>query len=186
MPLNISNSDPKFSLFDPTIYKILSPNFTDTSTSPYFSCPDESRCTITNATTSLSVRPTFLVINYRGYFIPSVTGSYTFSTKYADDLVLLWFGSSAYSGWTRSNVVIDANYGNFPGDNQVHYYTIPLVAGFYYPIRIMYANSDGPGLFELDLTGPSGQPVPFTGTNLVGFSCDGILAPACAPFGKET
>lgn len=79
-----------------------------------------------------------------------------------------------------------ATFGNYPGDNQVHTVTKTLTAGSYLPIRIIWANGDGSGIFDMTVTGPTGQPLALMGNNLVQFPCDHSLAPAFPDYGSET
>lgn len=89
---------------------------------------------------------------------------------------------------TANNIPADlvATYGNYPGNNQVHTITKTLDAGSYYPIRIIYANGDGSGIFEMTVTDPEGKPLALMGNNLVQFSCDHSLAAEFPAFGMET
>lgn len=68
-----------------------------------------------------------------GYFKPDVTGVWTFYTT-SDDGSYLWIGSSAETGYTRANAVV--NNGGLH-EAQERSGTISLVAGTYYYIRII-------------------------------------------------
>ena len=101
-----------------------------------------------------------------------------------DDIVDFWIGPYAYSGWTRSNVVAEETYPNYP-----HTFTTPtLTAGTYYPIRVLYGQAAGGLLFDVSLTTPSGITI-FSGTQtnfIVTGSCDGTTAPPYPAWGSET
>lgn len=188
MPVDLTDDDPTFSDFDPTIYKTAVPLYTDTSTSPYINCADSSispTCTINNATKPLTIKPTFITIDYHGYFVAPSSGTYNFATRSVDDIFLVWGGPIAYSGWTKENAILTSTYGSYPGTNEVHYFAVILVQGEHYPLRFIYANGDGPGNFDIDVH-VGGTPVNLTASNLVGFSCDGILAPPFPAYGFET
>ena len=81
---------------------------------------------------------------YLGYVKADFTGTWTFAMA-SDDAASLWIGNNAVSGYTTSNSLINStfNSGTVSG-------TIPMVAGYFYPIRLMYGNGGGPG--SLDVT----------------------------------
>ena len=66
---------------------------------------------------------------------------------------------------------------------------LPLVAGNYYPIRLMWANAQGRAVFDFYVTAPDGAVVLNKDTaesiSIVQFSCDGVTAPPSPPFGQE-
>jgi hypothetical protein len=67
-----------------------------------------------------------------GYFRANITGTWTFSLS-SDDGSYLWIGANALVGYTYSN----QNIGT-PSPNTAATYTVTLLAGVYYPIRIHY------------------------------------------------
>ena len=80
---------------------------------------------------------------YFGLLLADYTGTWTFVLS-SDDAAKLWIGDTAAFGYTSGNALAASTFGsNGTG-------TISLVAGQYYPIRVMYGNGGGPG--SLDLT----------------------------------
>lgn len=80
-------------------------------------------------------------VEWRGFFVPPTTDTYTFYTN-SDDASYLWIGDIAVSGFTTSNAVVD--------NGGVHALqeasgTIELVEGTYYPIRIQCGNGTSAG-----------------------------------------
>lgn len=127
----------------------------------------------------------YFVLNHRGYIYAQQTGTYTFSVGSVDDAVCAWVGALAYTGWVRANDNLDAAiFIPYPT------YSVDLVAGQYYPIRIVFGQAQGAASFEMTVTAPDGTSFlgGSTGASpyLVQFSCDGVTAPAYASFGQET
>lgn len=79
-----------------------------------------------------------------GYIKPDWTGTWTFTTSGVtiDDCLTVWIGSSALSGYTTGNSVLNISLTSGSG-------TISLTADTYYPIRVQYANNSGPGTNHL-------------------------------------
>jgi hypothetical protein len=71
-----------------------------------------------------------------GYFRATVSGTYTFSLS-SDDGSYLWIGQNALVGYTYSNYNIGT-----PAPNTAATYTVTLLAGTYYPIRIHYTKNN--------------------------------------------
>ncbi|KAF2209836.1 hypothetical protein CERZMDRAFT_46201, partial [Cercospora zeae-maydis SCOH1-5] len=143
----------------------------------------------------VSIPSNFWVINHQAYIYPGVSGDYTFTSYNADDLVLVWFGPTAYAGWTRSNAILEQVYAfppqgfsGFPGEPPVSA-TITLEAGVYYPIRVLAANAQNQAEFHLLITAPDGTeflgPQTTASPYLVQYSCDGTSAPAFPAFGSQ-
>lgn len=166
---------------DPTIFKTRTPQTTGKTTS--FGLTDTN--TIYGYTPT---DPEHVVVDHRGYLFAQQDGVYTFSNPAADDIVLLWLGSLAYSGWTRSNAVLEQQWS---GSQQPKTFTATLTKGKYYPMRIFFANGGGPGYFKFRLTAPDGTVILGDGAVattpfLVQFSCDGTTAPKFPAWGSET
>lgn len=133
--------------------------------------------------------PQFVVTNHRGYLYAHQGGEYTFSSPVTDDISLLWVGSNAYSGWTRQNANLDqawAASGVPPKESKV-----TLEKGKYYPIRLMWANTGGPGNFVFKILAPDGTVVIDDKTTscpyLVKYGCrDEYNAPEYAAWGSES
>lgn len=91
----------------------------------------------------LSVPSISTVVSYQflGYYLASTTETYTFYLS-SDDASYMWIGSSAVSGYTIANSLI--NNGGVHGAVEVSG-TVNLTAGQIYPIRIQAGNNAGPG-----------------------------------------
>ncbi len=90
-------------------------------------------------------------IQWLGYFLPEVTGSYTFTTT-SDDASYLWIGATAAAGYTTGNALV--NNGGLHGAQSVSG-SITLTAGVYYPIRIQAGNNAVTGVCTVEITGPA-------------------------------
>lgn len=128
------------------------------------------------------------VLNHRGYIYAQQTGTYTFSTTNVDDIVIVWVGALAYSGWTRANAQLVQAYAakGTAGSS----YSTQLVAGQYYPLRIIFGNAQEVTAFQITVTAPDGTVFlgPSSGASpyLVQYSCDKTAAPPFPAFGSET
>ncbi|OBT47696.1 hypothetical protein VE00_02222 [Pseudogymnoascus sp. WSF 3629] len=99
----------------------------------------------------------FVAVNHRGYLYAHQDGEYSFTAPIADNLILLWLGPNAYSGYTRANANLEAAYtpvGSVPLG-----YKATLVKGKYYPIRFSWDNSGGAGNYELKIKAPDGTTI---------------------------
>jgi hypothetical protein len=83
-----------------------------------------------------------------GHFLAPTTGTYTFFTN-SDDASYLWIGDNALQGYARSNALVN-NGGLHPVQERSG--TINLIAGTYYPIRIIYGNQNLPSGNPTELT----------------------------------
>lgn len=136
---------------------------------------------------------TYFVLNHRGYIFAQQSGTYTFDISSVDDTVYLWIGSDAYSGWTAADSNIEVSYAvtASPKHAGSGSYSIDLVQGQYYPVRIIFAQAQGGAVFEITVTAPDGEVFLSSSTTgspyLVQYSCDLVTAPPYAePFGSET
>lgn len=151
----------------------------------------------------------YFVLNHRGYvgialieirnrmndfsltrllqIFAQVTGTYTFTTSNADDIVFLYLGQNAYKGYTRDNADATAVCCSYPGNTASA--TIALVQGQYMPFRIVFGQQGGPVIFSLSVTAPDGTVILDSNTQnspfVVQYSCDGTSAPAFAPWAQE-
>lgn len=98
-----------------------------------------------------STIPVTTSIEWQGYFLPEVTGTYTFSTT-SDDASYLWIGNDAASGYTTANALV--NNGGLHGPVTVSA-TIELTAGVYYPIRIQAGNNEVTGTCLVTIEDPT-------------------------------
>jgi GLEYA domain len=132
------------------------------------------------------VDPGFLIVNHRGFLFAPQSGTYTFQFGLTDDIALLWVGLVAYSGWNRTNAAMVA-VNSVPGATVA----VPLIAGTYTPIRVVYGNAPGFASFVFSITAPNGTVLLSSENNpgstfVFQFSCDGTSAPPFPPFGSET
>lgn len=114
----------------------------------------------------------------------------------ADDIVLVWLGPLAFTGWTRANAAIEQVYNDppqgftgYPGEPPVSF-TVRLVAGQYYPLRIVFAAAQRQSEFHLYVTAPDGSQFLGPDTSgspyIVQYSCDGTTAPRFPAFGNQS
>jgi hypothetical protein len=87
---------------------------------------------------------------WTGYFQAPYDGTYTFGTG-SDDASYLWIGSTAVSGYTTGNALI--NNGGLHGYRSVAN-SIYLLAGVYYPIRIQFGENYGADAISVSVIGP--------------------------------
>ena len=87
-----------------------------------------------------------------GYFHPQTTETYTFYLD-TDDAGYMWIGNNAKSGFTYTNAFI--NNGGTHGSGAPVSNTISLTAGGYYPVRLVYGNLSGAGVFDLQFSTPT-------------------------------
>ena len=91
---------------------------------------------------------------FTGYFQPPQDGYYYFSLG-SDDASYLWIGSSAVTGYTTGNPLI--NNGGLHGF-RAYANSIYLLAGVYYPIRIQFGENYGADAVIVAVNGP-GMPI---------------------------
>lgn len=102
-----------------------------------------------------------------GYFRATVSGSYTFSLA-TDDGSYLWLGPNALINYTAVN----ANISKGDGGISTLTYSVTLLAGTYYPIRIHYTENTSDNDIQFSFTPPggtqtyNGQGYFFSGTGL--------------------
>lgn len=135
-----------------------------------------------------------LGINERGYLYAYQTGTYVFDLQYSDDVVAVWVGDVAYSGYNRQNTNLFGTYSSYKTDyNRDMQFSIFLAGATYTPFRIITANTGGPGGYTFVLSAPDGTQIAgfssdaSTSQNyLVQFSCDGVSAPQFPAYGQES
>lgn len=92
-----------------------------------------------------------LTVLWTGYFYTgAVGGEWTFSVL-SDDIGYLWIGDTATSGYKSTNVVV-AGLASNPAQTG----TIVLLAGTYYPMRILYGDGGGGRYIQMAFTPPGG------------------------------
>ncbi|KAF3017053.1 hypothetical protein E8E14_003936 [Neopestalotiopsis sp. 37M] len=177
------NRDDIFSSFIPEIYKSRIPGVWGiTSTIGGISVPGGTQLSIYDS--SRTFYSDFFALDHKGYLFAVLPGTYTFTTSHVDDIVLVWLGPRAYSGWTRANADLIVPIGRGSGSASVD-----LVQGQYLPIRIMFGQGAYPAEFQLSVTAPDGTVFLTSDTQnspyIVQYSCDGVAAPAFASWGSE-
>ena len=112
-----------------------------TTTTPNFQLPT---LPLPTNVYGLTVVPLYLLVQLQGYFVPPVSGQYTFSLENTNDAAIIFFGNpSAFpcgdlSAWPQASADdITVTDGTFPSR------TLFLKAGVAYPMRISYYNSLG-------------------------------------------
>lgn len=102
--------------------------------------------------------PEYTSLEWQGYFLPEITGTYTFTTT-SDDASYLWIGDNAVNGYTTANALV--NNGGLHGSQSVSG-TIELTAGVYYPIRIQAGNNQVSGICLIMIEDPNANAVSFS------------------------
>jgi hypothetical protein len=92
-------------------------------------------------------------VQWIGYFYCKVSGNHTFYTN-SDDASYLWFGSTALTGFTTTNALI--NNGGAHGMIE-RSGTINLIAGTYYPIRMQFGEAGGGDDMQVSFQEPGGS-----------------------------
>lgn len=82
---------------------------------------------------------TNFTMEWLGYFCPSTSGDFVFTTA-VDDFAYLWIGEDAVSGFTTSNAICQ-NYSTS--------WTNTMTSGRYYPVRIRFGEVEGNNQFAL-------------------------------------
>jgi len=86
-----------------------------------------------------------------GYFKPTTTETYTFFTN-SDDASYVWVGSTAVSGFTTTNAVVNNGGAHSPQEASG---SIALTAGVYYPIRIQFGEAGGGDIMTFNYSTPT-------------------------------
>jgi len=98
--------------------------------------------------TSSAARESFS-IQWLGYFLPSTTDTYVFSTT-SDDASYLWVGPNALSG---SFTTVNATVSNGGLHASLEKFgSASLTAGVYYPLRIQYGENGGGNDFSFAIS----------------------------------
>lgn len=95
--------------------------------------------------------PTNCSIELFGYFRPTISGTWTFWI-WTDDTSYIWIGNNALSGYTTGN----ANATTNASVSAATSFTISLIAGVYYPIRMQQQQGIGGVQMQLSFQPPSG------------------------------
>lgn len=152
--------------------------------------------------TGREVSSQYFVLNHRGYvsckkdsesglcsvlteyqIFAQVAGTYTFTLSNPDDIVFLWLGANAQSGWNRDNAAAYAPLSGYATT------THTLEAGEYLPFRIFFGQQGGPVRFAFSIQAPDGTTILDNSTSesdfIVQYSCDETSAPRYPAFGRE-
>jgi hypothetical protein len=97
-------------------------------------------------------------VEWTGLFYAPITGTYTFYLA-SDDSSYLWIGSTATSGYTTANALINNLYTG-PAEKSA---TMSMTAGTYYPFRLQFGDAAG-GEFITFTFAPPGQSRVYEGT----------------------
>jgi len=95
------------------------------------------------------------IIDHRLYLHPLFPGVYTFSVSVADDLLALWLGPNAVSGFSIDNVAFKWEWASQPWPN-FQYTVSPSAVGTFIPMRVLWANNGGRGALGVSLKDPNG------------------------------
>jgi hypothetical protein len=88
---------------------------------------------------------------FKGYFKAPADGTYTFGTT-SDDASYLWIGTTAVSGFTTGNALV--NNGGLHGARYAQG-SIYLLADVYYPIRVHFGENAGRDVLAIYIYGPT-------------------------------
>jgi hypothetical protein len=183
------NSDSTYSSFDPVKYKTLTPytSGTNLQVGP-FDYKGSGSIPQTIYGNPNKFQSDYFVVNHRGYLYARESGTYSFQSQNPDDIVMVWVGPNAYSGYNgnKGNWILRNPYGT---GNTVA--TVDLVQGQYYPLRVIFANAQQAAQLHFSVRSPDGTSIIDSDGNvntqyLVQYSCDGTTAPKYPAFGKET
>ncbi|KAI2624278.1 GLEYA domain-containing protein [Hypoxylon sp. NC1633] len=178
------NTGALYSSFDPTVYKQQDPSISgvaNTIGGIYTAGPGD----ISVYGSSQQFPGDDFALNHRGYLFAPETGTYTITVPGADDVLFVWWGPVARSGWTRANANLVLAYGT-PSTSR----TVDLVAGQYLPLRMVYGQDGGLANFQISVAAPDGTVFIDSNTAnspyVVRFSCDGTSAPPYVDWGSES
>jgi hypothetical protein len=98
-------------------------------------------------------------IEFTGYFRAPETGTYTFFAN-SDNKIYVWIGTSALSGYTTGNALFNDTWeSGSPSPVLTTFATISLIAGTYYPIKLLWGEDGGGQHLFFGFTTPSGVTV---------------------------
>jgi hypothetical protein len=136
-PQGYHNEDPTFFTRNTPLVTGFITNFTNLTTA-------------TNSTYVVNGAPTYFSVEWFGYFYAPTTGTYTF-TLGSDDGSYLWMGSTALSGYTVANSLV--NNGQPHGVIYVSG-SISLTANTYTPFRVQFGEIGGGKDCQCSFSGP--------------------------------
>jgi hypothetical protein len=94
--------------------------------------------------------------DHRGYFFAPISGNFTFTLRFVDDIALLWLGDLAYRNYSRTNATLESQTRSSNGTAS---YIMELGAGTYTPFRLMMGNVGGPTHGYFDVVAPGGTKI---------------------------
>jgi hypothetical protein len=115
------------------------------------------------------------ILQHVGYFHPTKAGTYSFEPNSADEVVYLWFGDNAKSGFseTNANLVAVANDDGL-GQGTYEYNVQESDVGGYVPFRLLWINTQTCGQFSMIVNDPDGVQIVSRGlesTDEFGYDC---------------
>ena len=178
------NGDKTFSNFDPTVFKKETPVYSNVTSKIGIDVGSLNAQIVSVYNSPKFINSTYFAIDHRGYLFARENGKYTFQSDDADDIVFIWIGNLAYSGWTRSNANLVDVYPNSAT------FSLTLTEGSYYPLRILFGNAEQIASFNFKISAPDGSIIINSTTvsspYLVQYACDTELAPEYAAWGAES
>ncbi|KAJ3956333.1 hypothetical protein N0V92_007115 [Colletotrichum tropicale] len=86
------------------------------------------------------------ILVHRGYLKASLSGSYEFIVGEADDVVMVWLGDKAKSGFNANNadITVQKGFRSYPYSEFIYFETVEE----YIPFRIFWSNGRGGGAFS--------------------------------------
>ncbi|KTB26609.1 Flocculation protein FLO5, partial [Nakaseomyces glabratus] len=105
----------------------------------------------------LTVVPSYLLVELTGYFVPPVSGEYSFSLEGSDDAAIIFIGNPSTFKCGNIEDWPTPNEADISVTDTIHASrTIYMVEGVAYPIRIAYYNGLSLGKLQASFTDPRG------------------------------
>lgn len=93
------------------------------------------------------------VIDHRGYLVTTDNVNYTLSLEHIDDVAYAWIGEAALSGnFNVSTSVVHSELWATTDAQATFKFNASTITNGYAPIRVLYANVDNAGYFDLPIT----------------------------------
>lgn len=172
----------KYESFNPAVYKSQTPN-ADGITATVGGINSQGGQLTSVYGSSVQFPGDFFALDHKGYIFAPTTGTYKITISEVDDVVFLWTGPNALSGWDRANADLIVGLG------ETQTKTVDVTAGRYLPIRIMFAQGQGLAKFRLSIAAPDGSALVDSDTQqspyVLQFSCDRLSGPVFSAWGSE-
>jgi hypothetical protein len=142
-------------------------NYSDTASLLSFNGTSDNFQNLSTANNNVfpNAKQDYFTIEWLGYFLCDITGSWTFTISDPDDGIFLWIDNDdnnfATSGYTQENSI---NNGGLNGENRKSTGSFNLTANKHYFIKIIYGEFAGAQNMTLTFTNPDG-----VSTNGVGY-----------------